>query len=668
MQRVCGVAINSRPLTAAARTVEGPLASRLRRPASASVLASGWSIGATPSFSHMLTAAPTTTHYRHFDGYYQQHARRHCASQHPPSPPPTTTEATTTTTEVSALGEEGEQQPKEDIPYATLIQAPASFDNIDKLLDLLDRSNAIEPEEVNRLRPMIHAVRYQQNELVKSEADLRKIFRNTAKNPTTPTTTDNNTTNTDNNTTTTTDSTSTSTNPRFAPTREEEEASWAFLSRFEEFGGTQPPTHKQPPQQQPPQPQQPRQQPHNRMSPQFQARLPEALVQYNEGEWDAQFVRVVRARLSALVPKRAIVAARLDQGLAPPPDAPKRMFRFADDLEVPIGGYFVLSQEYAQKHLSEGVGGTFEETTVELLSDRGMLFREVTHSVIASLDKQRQSNFSKHKAGIVLTGPKGSGKSVSLTQISLWARRNGWIVIRIPDGKAWASYGDQIRGSRVEPTCYDQRDLAQLLATQMLQNHGEQLQSIPIRTTTHVRGFERNSDSTLYDLLKFATEHESSAVDAVHLFRRDLSRVTEFPVLIAVDNYNGLYHHSDFFTPEDITRGRVRQLPAQRLTMSKIFSNHLDHGMINGTMVCAVTETSVPMKHYRAEFGDDRKSRLRGQVSVPNYSQKEFAESMRRYQLNAENSHASVSAGTEKYILALTQGNPKEINFILAVQ
>lgn len=88
--------------------------------------------------------------------------------------------------------------------------------------------------------------------------------------------------------------------------------------------------------------------------------------------------------------------------------------------------------------------------------------------------------------------------------------------------------GDRIVRSKVMPGCFDQNGNAAELAKAMIDMHGEQLKTLPIRTDISGTGFEKTSESpTLYDLLEFASNNEESAIACIYSFRRELNLITE---------------------------------------------------------------------------------------------------------------------------------------------
>jgi hypothetical protein len=134
--------------------------------------------------------------------------------------------------------------------------------------------------------------------------------------------------------------------------------------------------------------------------------------------------------------------------------------------------------------------------------------------------------------------------------------------------------------------------------------------------------------------------------------------VYRFPTLIAIDRYNYFWDNTGYFDPADVNRGNYRHLDAQKLMLTKMFSDHQDHGLVhnththtrhththtqmcttrdrplafstfsqvNGTMVCAL-ETTKPatIKPFLRRCGDKHMH------EIPAYSLNEFHEVMKHY-------------------------------------
>ncbi len=51
--------------------------------------------------------------------------------------------------------------------------------------------------------------------------------------------------------------------------------------------------------------------------------------------------------------------------------------------------------------------------------------------------------------------------------------------------------------------------------------------------------------------------------------------------MIAIDRYNYFWDNTRYFDPADVNRGNYRHLDAQKLMLTKMFSDHQDHGLVH---------------------------------------------------------------------------------------
>jgi hypothetical protein len=315
-----------------------------------------------------------------------------------------------------------------------------------------------------------------------------------------------------------------------------------------------------------------------------------------------------------------------------------------------------FSQQDQKQFLPEGVAGQLKNTQFKF-GDESVVFRRAAYDLIQELKRRQDEGFlsSAGNDSLILSGEGGSGKSTVLSQAVLWARKNDWFVVWIPDGRAWAG-GDRIVPSTLEHAHYDQIEKAARFAARLNVTHGDKLKAIKLKGDYEVDGFHRKSDSTLFDLLEFAYKNDTLAVNAVYHFRRELNRITEFPTLIAIDRYNYMWDNTTYYDPADVNRGNFRHLDAQKLMLTKMFSNHQDHGLVNGTMVCAL-ETTKPatIRPFLRRCGDQHMH------VIPAYSMNEFHEVMSHYKKIEYVSIDDTTKATEKFIYQLCNGLPGPI-------
>jgi hypothetical protein len=362
---------------------------------------------------------------------------------------------------------------------------------------------------------------------------------------------------------------------------------------------------------------------------------------------DVEAEAAAKAAAAALAAKQSEEAIREKEAIA---------FAFApgDATKLTVGKSLLrFSAQDQKQYLPEGVAGQLKNTQFKF-GDESVVFRRAAYDLIQELKRRQESGFlaSAGNDSLILNGEGGSGKSTILSQAVLWARKNDWFVVWIPDGRAWTG-GERIVPSTLEHAHYDQIEKAARFAARLNVTHGDKLKAIKLKGDYEIEDFHRKSDSTLFDLLEFAYKHDKRAVNAVYYFRRELNRITEFPTLIAIDRYNYFWDNTRYFDPADVNRGNYRHLDAQKLMLTKMFSDHQDHGLVNGTMVCAL-ETTKPatIKPFLRRCGDKHMH------EIPAYSLNEFHEVMKHYKEIEYVNIDDTTKATERFIYQLCNGMP----------
>jgi len=331
-------------------------------------------------------------------------------------------------------------------------------------------------------------------------------------------------------------------------------------------------------------------------------------------------------------------------------------FQFAPGEVQQVGSVFPISAEDVKRFLPEGLPGQGKFTSFKF-GDNSLLLRPVAYELIQELVRRQELGFlpSAGNESLIFSGDGGSGKSMLLAQLVLWARKNNWFVVWIPDGRAWTGVED-ISPSLIEHGHYDQIEKAARFAARLNVTHGDKLKTIKIKGDFEIEGFHRKADSTLFDLLEYAYKNDTYAVNVIYNFRRELNRMTEFPILIAIDRYNFLWDKSAYFDPGDYNRGNLRKLPSQKLMLTKLFSNHQDHGLVNGTMVCALQTTKPStIKPFLASCGE------RHLYHIPPYTLREFHKVMKHYKEVNFIDPSTTTKATEQFIYQICSGLPGQI-------
>lgn len=202
------------------------------------------------------------------------------------------------------------------------------------------------------------------------------------------------------------------------------------------------------------------------------------------------------------------------------------------------------------------------------------------------------------------------------------------------------------------PGCWDQPYLGVKFLEHMLDAHTEQLKKIPLRTDISLGKFE---GSTLFDLVEYGAALHEYACDVVVLFKKELERVIEYPVLIAIDDYNSMYNYNQRFRDPECTHFLPRKLRNRNLTLTRIFmDSHLDPKLVNGTMIGAVSR-EPSYRHFEPE-----EHKNEDWIEVPAFSDYETAKVFEHYERTGY-VMTRTSSGTREVVRQLTSGQGHEI-------
>lgn len=143
------------------------------------------------------------------------------------------------------------------------------------------------------------------------------------------------------------------------------------------------------------------------------------------------------------------------------------------------------------------------------------------------------------------------------------------------------------------------------------------------------------------------------AAPAYHHLRNELARVTDVPVLLAVDDYNLYYDVSRNFADPESPAFKKEKLPARRLAIpNSVYDGHINPRLAFGSFVGATTLTHSARPFYDANESEEiRKS----WITVPPYSRSEFDHVISHYRFSNW-VRAELPANTREYIYQLTSG------------
>lgn len=339
-------------------------------------------------------------------------------------------------------------------------------------------------------------------------------------------------------------------------------------------------------------------------------------------------------------------------------------------VESNVGRYLNFSEREIKKYLPEGFSVHLTRREFAYTKSKALLLRKEALGVIENLKRQLEDGFvlpanadSKSvdaARSMMLHGHRGSGKSAVMSEVVYWARRSGWLVVYVPDGNAYLNGGVYINKNAQEGT-WDQPKLFVRMFGHLVSAHADKLKEINLRTPTKVGKIEAK---TLFDVVEYGSVLEQYAAQCFSVFKSEIKKVTQFPVLFAFDSYNSLYTPCLAFRDPESTSYYKDPMDPYNMTVGRLFYDaHVNHKLSYGTFLGAVTD-SAPIRPF-INHTPDLKLHPGAQLYEPKYlevkpySMTEFTTVMEHYKhKNYVRTSMSSGSASEMYIYQLTSGFP----------
>jgi len=412
----------------------------------------------------------------------------------------------------------------------------------------------------------------------------------------------------------------------------------------------------------------------------------------------------------------------------PPLEEVKRPHLWLTDTTVvgieDVGRFIKLQRDELIEFLPEGPCGELaRDLTLVPSSTRpiGLMLRKLTVELISQLWAcQKETDGAGRprirKAGFLVDGHKGTGKSQVLNTIAMWARQNGWLVVLEPTPSRYAKQIADIK--RSNNGVYIQNEFAQQFLEATSLANRQMLEDLPVdfsaygtraidgesvKATNRLyepliditvdrelasdppshlsRGEERLQRIAAYrqkirvphmadqlpepvnvwEILEFGLENEAFATQAVSELFIQLQRQTMYPVLVIVDEWNECFPASDYVSIRYDNTRFGGKIPAYHLTMPRAFHNWDGKLYRRGLKLYATSWMRSQRRDYRPELLGVSEHEIR---TVRSFSQHEFANYVMYLRL-MKVLHNFPRSDLEYYYM-LTQGNGYQARKLLS--
>ncbi|TYJ57428.1 hypothetical protein B9479_001744 [Cryptococcus floricola] len=174
--------------------------------------------------------------------------------------------------------------------------------------------------------------------------------------------------------------------------------------------------------------------------------------------------------------------------------------------------------------------------------------REATLDVVKRVESAK--NGSSKDSRFILTGEKGSGKSILLLQSVVYALETDWIVLYQPRASKWTNSTSHYIYDPSTKT-YSQWESAQDILNVLVQTNKDKLDAIKLDETVELaKGKEIKQGSSLTEVAQLGAKDDRVAVAAFEAVIDVLEKQTQFPVLWAIDEAQSLFNTSKYRTAE----------------------------------------------------------------------------------------------------------------------
>ncbi|GBG85838.1 hypothetical protein CBR_g40648 [Chara braunii] len=285
----------------------------------------------------------------------------------------------------------------------------------------------------------------------------------------------------------------------------------------------------------------------------------------------------------------------------------------------------------------------------------------------------------------LLDGPVGSGKSVALATAVHWARASGWLVFYVPSGRDWIKGG--FFQKHAQTNLWDTPVAAKNALQGLMNSHEDLLAALPLKVPEPIpvetiptrpgrlgpaqsgepanenegasgsgAGEEISGGGSLRDLVSRGLKmtQANALVSCVVRVRKELSQVTDVPVLIAIDEFNSWFGYSDY--QESRGPSSRRNIRAEDLRMVNAFRSMVDSPLENGVMVAANSNSTATVNLPVTLPGVPQRVRF----EIPRYNAQETATALNYYH-RCNIGFDDPTADDIKRMFFLTAGNGDEL-------
>ncbi|KAJ3276742.1 37S ribosomal protein S23 mitochondrial [Terramyces sp. JEL0728] len=243
-------------------------------------------------------------------------------------------------------------------------------------------------------------------------------------------------------------------------------------------------------------------------------------------------------------------------------------------LSESIGKVFSVGDSIMEKFPS-ATASAYLNKQFKLTANSGLLFRATSHSLLNELDADSSK---KNERTILLSGPKGSGKSTAMFQMVNHYANNGYFVLYFPKLSEWTSgiFSYESAGST-----YHQPELACKL-----------LQTVLAANESHLKKLKSpDGKTTLLEFVSAGSKNPRISHQTLADFLDHLFKLPERPkIFLAIDQINAIYTKTAYCDKDSAP------LTADKFAIAAKFHSLLQTELQNVARLIAVDNSVTQIK------------------------------------------------------------------------
>jgi len=331
--------------------------------------------------------------------------------------------------------------------------------------------------------------------------------------------------------------------------------------------------------------------------------------------------------------------------------------------------FYDLNAKYLDGNLGPAVPSRFQRLRKAIHSNELMIRRPTVECIGVLEAGVAEDGPTK----ILISGPDGGGKSLTLLQVMQWGLMKNMLMLYIPSPYMFLEPAEgELVPSSWKPTRFDQPKAAKRWLDMFKIMNKKFLET---EKTTREYKFGRRDITAegkpLAVLLEQGTIRDTYITDSLGILLREIRLNKKLNVMWAVDGVNGLFSPSNF-------KIKGERVDPQRLALIEYFSKFMkpQHMLSKGVYAFAASRSVSffqPPENNIADpiileqiFSHDALGKLNDfvDIHVPHYSEEEYLKMMEFYKLKGWIGH-DLSDDFIKQIRFVTDYNPRTLAYML---